>query len=109
MGPRHDPAGKLAAVVIERHVKKLRTDLRRLSRRALGAGSEQGAELAEARCPERRPAEQPCPEDAERDRYRKLALDPGEPGTAGHPPPPPILIARASTTGFAARNICSSE
>src|SRR3954447_3795982 len=75
MGPGHDPAGKPTAVVIERHVEKLRADLRGLSRGAFGAGSEQAAELAETRCAERRPAEQTRAEDAERDRYRQVTLD----------------------------------
>ena len=36
-------------------------------------------------------------------------LMPVKAATASATMPPPILIARASTTGLAARNICSSE
>src|ERR1035437_2075363 len=79
--PGHDLAAQIAAVVIERHVEKLRADLRRLSRRALRASaSEHPSDIAEARCAERRPAEQPRAKDAERDCDRELTLDAGKGG-----------------------------
>src|ERR1700737_1965846 len=80
MGPGHDLARELAAVVIEDHIDKLRADPRCLSRRARASTSEYRADIGETRCPERRPAQQPRTEDAERDGYRKLALGAGEGG-----------------------------
>src|ERR1700686_1524489 len=77
--PGHDLARKFAAVVIENHIENLRADPRPLSRRALRTcAPKQAADIAESGCPERRPAEQPRAEDAERDCYRKLALDAGK-------------------------------
>src|SRR5436309_10670958 len=65
--------------MIEQHIEKLRSDPRRLSRRALRTcAAEQPADIAEPTCSERRPAKQPRAEDAERDCYRKLALDAGK-------------------------------
>src|SRR5437879_1449834 len=78
--PGHDLALEFAAVVIEPHVEKLRAHPRGLSWRALCAcATEHRADIAEPG-PERRPAEQPRAEDAERDRHRKFALDAGKGG-----------------------------
>src|SRR5256885_8451405 len=75
----HDLADMLAAVVIEFHVKKLRAHARGLSLRALPA-SEQPTDTAETRCSERRPPEQTGAKNADRDRHREFALQPGERG-----------------------------
>src|SRR5260370_16775055 len=89
--PGHDLAREPAAVVIEDHIDKLGADPRGLSRRACTSASEYRAEIGETRCPERRPAQQPRAEDAERHGDRKLALGPRE---GAHPDPhtaPPAL------------------
>src|SRR5438270_4210721 len=80
MGAGHDAADEFAAVVIERHLQKLRADLRGLPRRAFAAGAEQSADISKTRGPEWRPAEQPRAENAERDRHRQFTLDAGEGG-----------------------------
>ena len=46
--------------------------------RALRAAAEHPADIAEAGCPERRPAKQAGAEDAERDRDRQFALEAGK-------------------------------
>src|SRR5258706_6755411 len=79
--PGHDLALEFAAVVIEGHVEKLRADPRPLSRRALCAKApEHRADISESRRAERRPAQQPRAEEAERDCHRELTLDAGKGG-----------------------------
>ena len=73
MGPGHDLAVELSAVVIERHVEELRAHPRGLSRRALAA--EHAADIGKARHAKRRPAEQSGGENVERDRDHQFAIE----------------------------------
>src|SRR5260370_20506233 len=78
--PVDDLTSELAAVVIEAHVEILRAHARGLPRRTLGAAAKNAADIAKSRCPERRPAEQPRAEDAERNRHRQFAFQAGKGG-----------------------------
>src|SRR6478609_10300692 len=62
--------------MIEIHLEKLRSHARGLAPRALRAA--EYPSYIEATRPERRPAKQPCSENAERDRHREFAPQPGE-------------------------------
>src|ERR1700676_2579457 len=65
--------------MIQNHMKKGRGAPRGVPRRGLRAGAPKPpADIAESGYAERRPAEQARPEDAERNCYRKLALDAGK-------------------------------
>src|SRR5215212_2353075 len=76
-----DLAAQIPAIVIERHVEKLRPDPRVLPWRTFRASaSEQSADIAETGCAEWRPAEQPSTENANRNCDGKFPFEAGKGG-----------------------------